>query len=96
MLFAITCEDKPDSVDLRQATRPEHLDYLNGLGETLVFAGPFLSESGDPCGSFVVVEAETKAAAEEIAGRDPYGHAGLFQSVSVRPWKLAINNSSGR
>ncbi|MER0237215.1 YciI family protein [Fulvimarina sp. MAC8] len=95
MQFAIICEDKPNSVELRQSTRPEHVDYLNGLGKTLIFAGPFLSENGDPCGSLVVIEAADQAEAEAIAGRDPYGHAGLFDSVTVRPFRLAFNTTTG-
>ncbi|MDY8108420.1 YciI-like protein [Fulvimarina sp. 2208YS6-2-32] len=90
MLFAIICEDKPNSLELRKATRPEHVDFLNGLGETLSFAGPFLNDEEAPCGSLVVVEARDKAEAQEIAGRDPYARAGLFETVTVRPWVWAI------
>lgn len=95
MQFAIICEDKPNSVELRQSTRPEHVEYLNGLGKTLVFAGPFLGEGGDPCGSLVVIEAKDQAEAEAIAARDPYGHANLFKSVTVRPFRLAFNTTTG-
>ncbi len=34
-----------------------HLDYLNGLGDQLKFAGPFLGEDGKPNGSLVVIDA---------------------------------------
>lgn len=92
MLFAILCDDKPGSLDLRTETRSAHLDHLNGLGEALKFAGPFLDEAGKPCGSLVVIEATDKAAAEQIAKSDPYAKAGLFETVNVRPWNWAINN----
>lgn len=92
MLFAILCNDKPDHLQLRLDTRPAHLDYLNGLGDALKFAGPFLSEDGKPDGSLVVVEAADKAEAEKIAANDPYALAGLFGGVTVRPWNWAIKN----
>ena len=41
MLFALLCTDKPDSVDLRMAVRPDHLKYLESLGTSLKAAGPF-------------------------------------------------------
>ncbi|RFC63127.1 YciI family protein [Fulvimarina endophytica] len=94
MLFAILCEDKPGSTQLRQSTRPEHLEHLRGLGETLIFAGPFLNGNEEACGSLVVVEAPDQASAAAIAERDPYAKAGLFASVTVRPWRLAINNTA--
>ncbi len=92
MLFALLCTDKPDHLQLRLDTRPAHLDYLNGLGAILKFAGPFLGEDGKPNGSLVVVETGDKAQAEKIAINDPYAKAGLFAEVSVRPWNWAINN----
>ncbi|MFC4626533.1 YciI-like protein [Daeguia caeni] len=92
MLFALLCNDKPDHLQLRLDTRPAHLEYLDSLGDTVKFAGPFLGDDGKPNGSLVVVEAADKAAAEAIAASDPYAKAGLFQDVTVRPWNWAIKN----
>ena len=35
MLYALICTDKPNSLALRKANRPEHVAYLNSLGDTL-------------------------------------------------------------
>ncbi len=73
--------------------RPEHLAYLQGLGETLVFAGPFTAADGVTMnGSLVVVEAATLDAARKIAAGDPFAKAGVFESVEIRPWLWTINN----
>jgi uncharacterized protein len=90
MLFALICTDKPNSVDLRMKVRPDHLAFLGSVKTR--FAGPFTDEAGSPTGSLVVIDAESFADAQAIAARDPYARAGLFQSVEIRPWKLAINN----
>lgn len=91
MYFALICTDKPDGMPIRQAHRPEHLDYLKGLGETLKFAGPFITEDGEKMtGSLVVVEAPSRAAAQAIADADPFAKAGLFASVDIRPWKWSL------
>jgi len=92
MLYAILCNDKPDSLQVRLDTRPTHLEYLNGLGDALKFAGPFLDGEGKPNGSMVVVEAESIEQARKIAENDPYAKAGLFAAVDVRPWNWALKN----
>ncbi len=92
MLFALICTDKPGSLDLRLSVRPDHLKYLEGLGAALKAAGPFTGDDGQPVGSLVIVEAETRAAAEAIVGADPYARAGLFSAVDIRPWKWTLKN----
>ena len=92
MLYALLCDDKPNSLQLRLDTRAEHVAFLNGLGDALKFAGPFLDENDKPCGSLVVIEADSREAAREVADRDPYARAGLFEAVAVRPWNWAIKN----
>ena len=92
MLYALICTDKPNSLALRKANRPNHLDYLQGLGETLVFAGPFTAEDcATMNGSLVVIEASSLDAARKIAAGDPFAKAGLFASVDIRPWLWTIN-----
>jgi uncharacterized protein YciI len=92
MLFALICTDKPNSLELRQQSRPEHLKFLERLGSNLKAAGPFTDDEGKPTGSLVVIEAQNRAAIADIAGRDPYAVAGLFASVEIKPWKWLIKN----
>jgi hypothetical protein len=93
MLFALICTDKPDSLTIRMENRPDHLAYLQNLGETLVFAGPFLTEDGEAMnGSLIVIEAASLEAARTIAAGDPFAKAGLFESVEIRPWLWTMNN----
>lgn len=93
MLYAIICTDKSDGLPLRQANRPDHLDYLKSLGDTVKAAGPFMSEDGEkPVGSLVVVDADDAAAARAIADADPYAKAGVFTDVDIRPWNWLIKN----
>jgi len=93
MIYALICTDKPDSLAIRKANRPEHLAYLESLGETLVLAGPFTEPDGETMnGSLVVVEASSLEAARKIAAGDPFAKAGLFAHVEIRPWLWTINN----
>lgn len=91
MQFAILNHDKPDSVDLRMKVRETHLEYLRGVGDKLMTAGPILAEDGrTPIGSLLIVEAETLEAARAFAAADPYAKAGLFASSMVWPWRLVF------
>ena len=73
--------------------RPEHLKHLEALGDTLVLAGPFLADNGDMVGSIVVIEAETLDAARAIFARDPFMIGNLFDSITIKPWKLGVNKT---
>ncbi len=90
MLFAIICNDKPDSLDIRMATRSDHLAYLDSLGNAVKIAGPFLDGEEKPCGSLVVIEAADRQQATDIAANDPYMKAELFSKVEIRTWNWVI------
>ena len=96
MLYALICTDKPNSTELRTKVRPEHVAYLGSLGDAMKFAGPFLDDAGGPTGSLVMIDAETRAAAEMIAANDPYKLAGLFASVEIRAWRWTLKNPEAK
>lgn len=87
MLIAIMCLDKPNHLDLRMKTRPEHLDYLKAsIPDGSVYAGPLLDDDGETFkGSLYILEFEGVAAAHAWLAAEPYFKAGLFESVIVRP-----------
>lgn len=94
MLFAIYCLDRPGSLEVRLGNRPAHLAHLESQEDKLVTAGPLLSDDGEtPIGSLLVFEAETLAVAQAFAAADPYAKAGLFDSVTIRPWRRVFPKS---
>lgn len=95
MLFVIEARDKPGALEIRLSTRTAHLDFLNGLGDDLVLAGPFLDGDEKPCGSLVMIKAATLEAAKAVAAQDPYVAAGLFASSEVRRWNWALKTPEG-
>ena len=92
MLFAIVCTDRPGSLDLRLATRVNHIAYLTTYAERIVHGGPVLDTDGRPCGSLLIIEAEDRAAAEGFAATDPYAKAGLFESTVIRPFRAVFRD----
>ncbi len=91
MQFAIVCLDKPDHGHLRAENRPAHIDYLNANLEHMLLAGPFLSEDGEhPVGSLLIMEFDEQGQARAFAEGDPYAQAGLFESVTIRPFRKVL------
>ena len=90
--FILLCRDKPNSLDLRMATRPAHLEYFHGFGNKVVLGGPLLDADDKPKGSMLLIEAESEEAARKIAAEDPYAKAGLFASVEILPFRTALAN----
>lgn len=88
MLFAVICRDKPGHLQTRLDTRAAHLAYIEKTG-IVTMAGPLI-EDGQMCGSLIVLNAESLAAAQAWAAGDPYKAAGLFDTVSVTEWKKVI------
>ncbi len=98
MLYAITGQDVADSLAQRMAARPAHLERLQALQAEgrLILAGPFPAvDSDDPgtagfSGSLIVAEFASLQAAQSWADADPYVAAGVYASVSVKPFRKVL------
>lgn len=98
MWYSIQGTDHPDSLPARQAARPAHLARLHALHEAgrLLLAGPFPAiDADDPgpagfSGSLIVAEFADLAAAQAWADADPYLAAGVYASVSVKPFRKVL------
>jgi uncharacterized protein YciI len=89
-LFVLTCLDKPDALEVRMGAREAHLAWVKD--QPLKLGGPFLDAQGQMAGSMLIIEVADRAAAERFAAEDPYGKAGLFASVDIRPFRVTIDN----
>jgi uncharacterized protein YciI len=92
MLFVLVSTDRPGSLELRLATRPTHLAFLDAEAGRIVTGGAMLDPEGKPCGSVLVIEAADRAAAEAFAAADPYAKAGLFESTVIRPFRQVFKD----
>lgn len=88
MAFILECLDKPGSLGVRQATRPDHLAYVEANIARVVVAGPIFADDGTtPIGSLLILDMDSRAEVEAFAAADPYTKAGLFDTVTIRPWR---------
>ena len=95
MYYVIYAQDRPDSLSQRLASRPEHLARLETLQAEgrLLLAGPCPAiDSNDPgtagfTGSVIVAEFPSLTEAQAWSNADPYLTAGVYEHVSVKPFK---------
>jgi uncharacterized protein YciI len=90
MLFAAICLDQPDSFELRDRIRADHLAFIEASKTRVKLGGPFLDAQGRMNGSLLIVEAADEADARALLAHDPYANAGLFKSVELRGWRWTV------
>ncbi|MDM3872107.1 YciI family protein [Porticoccus sp. W117] len=98
MWYAIISEDVADSLEKRLSVRPDHLARLQELKQQgrLLIAGPHPAiDSEDPgsagfSGSLIVAEFDSLNSAQKWADADPYVAAGVYQKVTVKPFKKVL------
>lgn len=95
MLYAIISQDIKDSLSKRISARPAHIERLEALQKSgrLVIAGPHPAiDSNNPgesgfTGSLVVAKFKSLSDAQMWADKDPYVNAGVYEKVTVKPFK---------
>ena len=98
MWYAIIAEDVEDSVAGRQNTRPAHVERIQELVAQgrLLIAGPHPAiDTNDPgdagfTGSLIIAEFDSLEAARVWANDDPYLKAGVYERVTVKPFKRVL------
>ena len=89
-LYVLVCHDKPNSLDLRMATREAHLAYVRGNVSKVKIGGPLLDAKGDMAGSLLIFDTDEVAEVEAFTANDPYSQAGLFARVEILPFKASL------
>jgi len=98
MLYCIIGTDGADTLEKRIRARPAHLERLKQLQAEgrLVLAGPFPAvDAEDPgsagfTGSLIVAQFESLEEAQEWAAADPYVSAGVYERISVKPFRKVL------
>lgn len=98
MLYAIISQDVANSLERRLTARPAHLKRLEALRDAgrLVLAGPHPAiDSDNPgpagfSGSLVIAEFPSLEEAQIWADADPYSTAGVYEKVTVKPFKKVL------
>jgi uncharacterized protein YciI len=93
MPYVIITRDKPDSLDLRNQVRAEHIEFLDRNKHRLLAAGAMIEDDGTGGrGGVIIVDTDDRKEAEDFIGADPFTKAGLFESITVSRWRKAFFN----
>lgn len=98
MIYAVISEDVENSLEKRKSARTNHLARLRQLQAEgrLLLAGPHPRiDSDEPgpagfSGSLIVAEFASLEDAQQWADSDPYVAAGVYQKVTVKPFKKVL------
>ncbi len=90
-MFAVNCKDKPGHLQTRLDNRAAHLDYMKANMDKLVIGGPLQTEDRQSMiGSLLVLDFTDRAELDAFLAADPYAKAGLFESVTITPFKKVL------
>ena len=81
MHFVVIARDKADA-GLRRRHRADHLDYVTGYQDEIVYAGPLI-EAGVIVGSLFVFDLPSRDALDAYLAGDPYFAAPIFDRVEI-------------
>lgn len=87
-MFAVQCKDKPGHLQTRLDNRAAHLEFIKAHIDKVVLGGPLQTDDRQGMvGSLLVLDFADRAALDAFLAQDPYAKAGLFESVTVTPFK---------
>lgn len=91
--YLITAYDFTDAEALkrRMDVRPHHLDGARALKESgnFLLAGALLNDEGKMIGSTMVLQFESEEQLEAWKQNEPYVTMGVWETVDVKPIKVA-------
>ena len=91
--YLITGYDHTDEGALkrRMDVRQHHLDGAQELRDNYVMGGAILDDDGKMIGSVMVLQFETEEELEAWKQREIYITAGVWETVDVKPFKVAFS-----
>ena len=96
-LFVVIGWDGPNGSELRAKHREAHVAYVTHLNDEGIvrLAGPIKNDAEDSSiGVVIVYRTDTLAAARELVNADPYVAGGVFEKLTVNPYKQVFPSPS--
>ena len=93
MHYVVHCLDHDGAVEKRLSHYDAHKAYLAAATVKTVISGPLLADDeATMIGSCFGIEANTLAEVQAFNTNDPFAKAGLWKTVSIRPFSKRVDN----
>lgn len=93
MHYVVHCLDHDGAVEKRLAHYDAHKAYLAAAQVKTIISGPLLADDEQTMiGSCFVLEADSLGVVEDFNRNDPFAKAGLWKTVSIRPFSKRVDN----
>ncbi len=81
----------PKALERRMSARPAHFDTARNLkaNNNFIIGGAILNDAGNMIGSMMIVQFETEDELVQWMRNEPYINADVWQSIEVKPFKIA-------
>ncbi len=90
-MFVVHCKDKSGAQQVRLDNRAAHLEFLKANLDKIVMAGPVQTDDRQGMvGSVLILDFTDRAQLDAFLAQDPYAKAGLFDQVTVLPYKKVL------
>jgi uncharacterized protein YciI len=96
-LFVMIGLDGPDGAERRNEHRARHVAHIEALDREgrIVLAGTPRNDADDASvGAVILFEARDLDEAREVVNRDPFVTGGVFESLTVAPFKRVFPKES--
>jgi uncharacterized protein len=92
MLYLRICKDRTGAFDLREKHMEAHSAYMRSGKIEIVQAGPMCISDADNAhiGSFMIIEARSRAEVQTFHDDDPFTDAGVYGEVTICRWEKHI------
>lgn len=88
--FIVNASDHPNALAKRLAVREEHLERATNLKKNgFILLGGATVRNGQMDGSFLLVNAESKAQVEEYINTDVYHLEKVWKTIEIKEFKMA-------
>ncbi len=93
MHYVVHCLDHDGAIEKRLSLYETHKAYLAQAPVKTVISGPLLADDEETMiGSCFVLEADSIEEVEAFNRDDPFAQAGLWKTVSIRPFAKRVDN----
>ena len=92
MPYAITFVDDPGTDrERKKSLRTTHVDYVSRNAQRIIASGGLFPDDDEfPYGGLIILDVDTRKAAEDYIENDPFFLNGIFKTYTIHRWRKFV------